>query len=459
MLWSEKKRSAPLVTSTPDFAKLAEKLVPAVVYIEVTQKPKRRAMRSSPAPRGQDPFEFFHRFFGEQMPRDYQNKGLGTGFVIQKDGLILTNYHVIENADQIEIIFATADGSEKKMLAKVLGSAPEYDVALLKTEKKANASIAYLGNSDKVKIGEWVMAIGNPFGLSHSVSVGIISAKERREVMPSGRRGLYDFMQTDASINPGNSGGPLVNTKGEVIGINTAINASGSGIGFAIPINMVKAMLPDLKSKGKFSRSWIGIRIQPLTKELAQSYGLKKTEGALVAEVVPNSPAKKAGILEGDIVLEFDGKPVRNSSDLPLYASMAGVGHNAKIKIWRNKKKITAEVTLTGFPEESSEKAELSDEEGVELGLTISDITPELQKEFSLKTEQGALVKAVDPGSAAARSGLRAGDVVLRINAKSIQKARDFAKIAKKAKAGTVLRLQVLRQGSRMFLALRKPSK
>jgi len=459
MIWSENKKSSLLVTSTPDFSKLAEKLVPAVVYIEVEQKSRKKIKRPKGAPQGQDPFDFFHRFFGEQMPRDHGNKGLGTGFVIQKKGLILTNYHVIENADKIEVIFAQKDGSEKKMLAKVLGTAPEYDVALLETQGNANVPIAYLGDSDKVKIGEWVMAIGNPFGLSHSVSVGIISAKERREVMPSGRRGLYDFMQTDASINPGNSGGPLVNIRGEVIGINTAINASGSGIGFAIPINMVKAMLPDLKEKGKFSRSWIGIRIQPLSKELAQSYGLKKTEGALVAEVVPNSPAEKAGIKEGDIVLEFDGKPVRNSSDLPLYASMAGVGKTAKLKIWRNKKKVSSKVTLSGFPEQAQAQPEEGQEEGIELGLTIADITPKLQEEFGLKSKNGALIKAIDPGSAAARSGLQAGDIVLRVNGKETRKARDFAKIAKKAAAGTVLRLQVLRHGSRMFLALRKPVK
>ena len=410
-------------------------------------------------PPGQDPFEFFHRFFGEQMPRDHTNKGLGTGFVIKENGLILTNYHVVENAEKITVTFANKNRLENKMVATVIGIAPEYDVALLKTKAAANAPITYLGDSDKVKIGEWVMAVGNPFGLSHSVSVGIISAKERREIMPSGRRGLYDFMQTDASINPGNSGGPLVNLRGEVIGINTAINAAGSGIGFAIPINMVKAMLPDLQKKGKFSRSWIGIRIQPLSQELAQSYGLKKPEGALVAEVVPSGPAEKSGILEGDIIIEFDGKPVRNASDLPLYASMAGVGKKAKIKIWRNNKKISSKVTLSSFPEDSETATQTTLEEGIELGLTVADITPELGQQFGLKEKNGVVIKAVDPGSAAARSALQAGDIILQINDKKVKKAREFARIAKNAAKGKVMRLQVLRRGSRMFIALRKPAK
>jgi serine protease Do len=272
-LWNERSGSAGALAQVPDFAALATQVVPAVVAINVEQKV--RVSRRGGG-RFRDPFDFFFRPFGGEIPHEFHNRGLGSGFVIRADGLILTNYHVVENADSIEVVLTHADGSERTMSAKVLGTAPEYDVALIQTEEKTDAPVAFLGNSDSINIGDWVMAVGNPFGLSHSVSVGIISAKERREIAPSGRRGVYDFLQTDASINPGNSGGPLINMKGEVIGINTAINAAGSGIGFAIPINMVKQMLPDLKAKGRFARSWIASTFRASTKNSPNRSGLKR---------------------------------------------------------------------------------------------------------------------------------------------------------------------------------------
>ncbi|OGR13314.1 MAG: hypothetical protein A2341_16170 [Deltaproteobacteria bacterium RIFOXYB12_FULL_58_9] len=449
-LWSERSSSSRILAQVPDFAALAKQVVPAVVAIQVEQKAKMSR-------RGGDPLEYFFRPFGGNVPQEFNNRGLGSGLVIREDGLILTNHHVVEDASSIEVVLTAPDGGEKTMTATVLGTAPEYDVALIKTDGDAKASVAYLGDSDRISIGDWVMAIGNPFGLSHSVSVGIISAKERREIMPSGRRGLYDFLQTDASINPGNSGGPLVNMRGEVIGINSAINAAGAGIGFAIPINMVKEMLPDLKAKGKYTRSWIGIRIQPLTDALAESLGLKKAVGALVSEVVPNSPAEKAGIKDEDVVLEFDGKPVRSSSDLPLYASMAGVGKSVPLKIWRQGKERAVNVILTEFPDDEVVVAGDSTSEAGELGMTVADITPELKRQFELSNDRGVVVKEIAPGSPAARAQLRVGDVILSLNRSKTSNARTFAQATKELKSGDLMRLQVERGNGRLFVALRKP--
>jgi serine protease Do len=462
-LYSEKGAAAPLIAQVPDFAALAKQASPPVVAITVEQKAKMgrggRPGMGLGGPGGQgNPFEYFFGPFGGEVPHEFRGRGLGSGFVIHKDGLILTNYHVVEDADTIEVVFDNGDGTERKMSAKVLGSAPDYDVALIQTVDKANAPVAYLGNSDGVSIGDWVMAVGNPFGLSHTVSVGIISAKERRDIAPSGRQGLYDFLQTDAAINPGNSGGPLVNMKGEVIGINSAINAAGSGIGFAIPINMVKEMLPDLKSKGRYSRSWIGIKIQPLTPELADSYGLKTPAGALVAEVVERGPADKGGLQAEDVVLEFDGKPVRNSSDLPLFASMAGVGKKVELKIWRKGSEKKLSVTLQEFPDE--EKMTAAGGEGTggtELGMIVADVTPNLARQFGLEVAEGVVVKDLDPNGAAARAGLRPGDVITTFNGKSIKSARDLANGVRALAVGSVVRLQVLRGNGKVFVAFRKP--
>ena len=461
-LWQERGPGGVPLAQVPDFRALAQQVIPAVVSIGVEQRvkmaPGMPGGRMGPGGPGQDPFDFFHRYFGGDIPREYHNRGLGTGFVIDANGLILTNFHVVEDADSIEVTLTGADGTEHKVNAKTLGTAPEYDVALLQTDAKLTTTLAYLGDSDTTQIGDWVMAVGNPFGLSHSVSVGIISAKERREIAPSGRHGLYNFLQTDASINPGNSGGPLVNMRGEVIGINSAINAAGAGIGFAIPINMVKEMLPDLKSKGRYTRSWIGIKIQALTPELAQSYGLKKTAGALVSEVVPGGPAAEAQLKEGDVILTFDGKELRSSSDLPLFASMAGVGKKVPLKVWREGKELAVQVKLSEFPDDAVARgAAPGAADSGELGMVVADITPALQQQLGLEAARGVVVKDLEEGGVAARAGLRPGDVVQSINGKDITSARTMAELVRKAKAGDMLRLKVSRQGAGMFVAIRKP--
>jgi serine protease Do len=299
----------------------------------------------------------------------------------------------------------------------------------------------------------------SPFGLSHSVSVGIISAKERRDIAPSGRQGLYNFLQTDASINPGNSGGPLINTRGEVIGINSAINAQGQGIGFAIPINMVKRMLPSLEKGGKFVRSWIGIKIQGLTPELAQSYGLDDTQGVLVADVVKGGPGALAGLRDGDVILEFDGKKLHRSSDLPLYASMTGVGRTVPVVIWRDRGNKTLSVKLEAFPDEENVAAAGSgkSEDGSAVGLALVDLTPELASQLGVESRRGAVVESIEGGSAAEKAGLERGDLLLSIDGRDVESSRDAAQKIKAAKSGQVLRLRVERAQARIFVALRKP--
>ena len=458
-LWTEKSVDSPSLVSNNDFSRLAKHLVPAVVSIVVEQKAKVSQHHAQ-----QDPFNYFHRFFGMPGPgqpnrNPHPARGIGTGFIISSEGLILTNNHVVEGADVIHVTLKTESGNERTLRAKVLGTAPEYDIALLQTSEDAKAPITYLGDSNRMAIGNAVMAIGNPFGLSHSVSVGIISAKERRDIAPSGRHGLYNFIQTDASINPGNSGGPLVNMRGEVIGINTAINAAGSGIGFAIPINMVKEMLPQLKQKGKYTRSWLGIRIQPLTEELAETYNLQSTQGALVSEVIAGGPADEAGLKDGDLILKFDNKIVRTSRDLPLYAGMAGVGKKVPVKVWRNNRELSYKIRLGEYPDANPAVAQLQPDskQSNDIGITVADITPAIRKELQLKTKQGVVIKNLQRGSVASRAGLQTGDVILRLNGQSVKNARGFAHIVRKISSGGVMRLQISRQGGRLFLALKKP--
>ena len=461
-LWSNRPAGAAPLAQVPDFSTLAAELNPAVVSIKVRQKVKlaQHLPRELMRPFGED----FFRFFGPQGPQgpgEREARGVGSGFVIASEGLILTNHHVVENAEQIEVTFARPDGSERTLAAKVVGSAPDYDVALIATEEPAGAPIAYLGDSETVRIGDWVMAVGNPFGLSHSVSVGIISAKGRRDIAPSGRRGLYDFLQTDASINPGNSGGPLVNMRGEVIGINSAINAAGQGIGFAIPINMVKTMLPQLKESGRFARSWIGVKVQPLTEELAASYGLDEPRGALVSEVVDGGPAAKAGVKDGDIIVSFGGKPVRTVSDLPLHVGMRGAGQRAELQVWRDGKLRTLAVELKEFPDEELATAGGrggQPEGGKALGLVLGDLTPQAREQLGLAPSvKGAVIRDLEPSSPAARVGLRPGDVVLSFNGQEVSSARKLVAALDAAPKGSLLRLKVAREGGSSFVAFRKP--
>ena len=334
----------------PDFVSLAKRLRPVVVNVSTTQVSEGRDQPQFGDPFGQnDPSnEFWRRFFGApSQPGPYRQKSLGSGFIIDRDGSILTNNHVVENAQKI--VVKLADGQEYE--AKVVGRDPKTDIAVIKINAKGNLPVASLGDSDRLEVGEWVMAIGNPFGLDNTVTSGIVSAKGRHI-----GQGPYDnFIQTDASINPGNSGGPLINLSGEVVGINTAIfsrTGGNIGIGFAIPTNLVKELLPQLKGKGKVTRGYLGVAIQKVTPEIAESLGMDSARGALVSNVSKDGPAEKAGVKVGDVILEFDGREVTGSTDLPILVARTAVNKKVRLKVLRDKKEATLTAAVGELKEE-----------------------------------------------------------------------------------------------------------
>ncbi len=430
----------------PDFAELATKLKPSVVNIgtEKTIKTQRRQQRPFGSPFGNDPFqEFFDRFFEDQMPQNYKQRSLGSGFVISEDGYILTNNHVIDGADDIRVKFD--DGRELK--GEVKGSDPKLDLALIKVTTDVKLHVAELGDSDAIRVGEWVMAIGNPFGLSETVTAGIISAKGR--VIGSGP--YDDFIQTDASINPGNSGGPLFNARGEVIGINTAIVAGGQGIGFAIPVNMAKSIIPQLRDTGKVARGWLGVSIQPVTKELSQAFGLKDEGGALVSEVTPESPAQKAGIRTGDVIVEFDGKAIKEMNELPRVVAATAAGKEVTVKVVRDGKTeaLTATIDKLKDEEEGSKLADTS-----RLGLAVAEITRELATTYRLKEMAGVIVTEVKFDGLGMKAGIQRGDVIREINGRQIATVADYEKAVSAVKKGEALRILLRRGGSNRFVAI-----
>ncbi len=432
----------------PDFVAMAKQLKPSVVNISTTKmiQPRRPMM---PGPQGQDQLfqDFFEHFFGgmQQVPR--KERSLGSGFIISKDGYILTNNHVVEGADEVKVTLDDGRNFE----AKVKGLDPKLDVALLKIDAGADLPAAQLGDSAKLQVGEWVMAIGNPFGLSETVTVGIVSAKER--VIGAGP--YDDFIQTDASINPGNSGGPLFDTDGKVVGINAAIVSGGQGIGFAIPINAAKLILPQLRETGHVTRGWLGVAVQELTPELAQSFGLKEAKGALISEVMENSPAAKAGLQRGDIILSFNGKPVENVSDLPRIVASTKVGEKVDMEIYRNGKKMEVPVTV-GKLQEAEAGGEKATGNSESLGLTVSDVTPDAQRYYRLERTQGALVTAVDPAGMASEANIKPGDLIVEVNGQEIANAQAFRQAVQQVKQGSTVRLLVQRGENLFYTTLPK---
>ncbi len=326
------------------FVRVAELVTPAVVNISTVTSGKGRTPSELFRPFGNEPFfrDFFDRFF-EGMPRRRQQTSLGSGLIIDKSGLILTNNHVVKDADEITVKFA----NKQEAKGKVVGTDPKTDLAVIRVSTKEELPVVALGNSDTLHVGEWAIAIGNPFGLDHTLTVGVISATGRSEV---GIAAYENFIQTDASINPGNSGGPLLNIRGEVIGINTAIVASGQGIGFAIPVNMARKVMDDLVKKGKVTRGWLGIGIQPLTPELAKSFGVGADEGILVNQVMPKSPAEAAGLKTGDLILSVDGKAVKDPRGLQRIIAETDIGKSIEITILREKEKRTLKVQVGEMP-------------------------------------------------------------------------------------------------------------
>ncbi len=441
-----KDSDIPMVPAS--FSPLAEKVRPGVVNIQVVKKVKNVDFgfpQFFGNPFGENnPFgDFFGPFPEENQPRSFEQRGVGSGFVMSREGYILTNNHVVEDADQIKVKLANG----KEYDGKVVGRDPKTDLALVKVEGSSDLHPLQLGNSDDLTVGSWVVAIGSPFGLEQTVTAGIVSAKGR--VIGSGP---YDnFIQTDASINPGNSGGPLINMKGEVIGINTAIIASGQGIGFAIPINMVKEIVPQLQEKGHVTRGWLGVSIQEVTPAIAKSFDLKEKKGALVAQVASGSPAEKAGIEQGDVIVEFDGKEVTDSKDLPRLVASTPVGKSVSIKLWRNGKVLDRQVKVG----EMQEKVEITKAPSQKsLGITVQNLTPEIAKGLGLKKETGVVVTRVEPGSPAAEAGIQTGDVIREVNRTPVKDAEDFIQKIEKAKVQNNILLSLQRGQNNLFAAI-----
>jgi serine protease Do len=435
----------------PDFVVLAKKLKPLVVNISTTQVSEGRGPHEFSSPFGdEDPFnDFWRRFFGGPAPRGPQRqRSLGSGFIIDGDGSILTNNHVVENAQKI-VVKLGADDLEYE--AKVIGRDPKTDIAVIKINAKTNLPAATFGDSDRLEVGEWVVAIGNPFGLDSTVTSGIVSAKGRHI-----GQGPYDnFIQTDASINPGNSGGPLINLRGEVIGINTAIfsrTGGNMGIGFAIPINLVKEVLPQLRGKGKVTRGFLGVLIQKVTPEIAESLGMDKGNGALVANVTKDGPADKAGVKVGDVIIEFDGKEVKDSSDLPIIVARTPVDRRARMKVLRDKKEITLTVSVGELKD--AEVVASVPEKG-ELGLTVQRLTPQMAESLGLDKSEGVVVTAIEPGSAADEAGIRRGDVIVEVDRKLVRNLDEYKKAVAAIRKGRGVLFLVRRGDSTLFLALK----
>jgi len=422
----------------PSLTGLVKELKPTVVNISTTKLVRSPLDdffqgRDFPDFFGDD---FFRRFFGDQHPREFRQKSLGSGFIIDKEGYILTNNHVVEKAEQIKVKLS----DNKEYDAQVIGTDPKTDLALIKIKAAGGLPVVRIGDSDKLEVGEWVVAIGNPFGLEQTVTAGIISAKGR--VIGAGP--YDDFLQTDASINPGNSGGPLFNLRGEVVGINTAIVAGGQGIGFAIPINMAKGLLPQLK-RGRVTYGYMGVTPQDLTPELATSFGLTGTKGVLIGEVVPGEPADKGAMKKGDIILEFDGKNVENEHQFRKIVGDTPPGKKVKIVVWRDKKRETLWVTIGENPKE--QVAGATPKSGKVAadpwGLKVQDITPDMAAHLGLPDNAGVVITDVEPGSSAQEEELQPGDVITEVEHNPINNPADYRKYIESYKKQKTLLLTV----------------
>jgi serine protease Do len=439
---------AALENRPPSFAVIAKRTMPVVVNISTASQRSGRGGSSDPIE------DFFNRFFGESVPKENSQRSLGSGILISKSGEILTNYHVVRNADTIKV--KLADQSEYE--ARLVGKDERTDLALIKLRRTgANVPFARLGSSSQLDVGDWVMAIGNPFGLEHTVTAGIVSAKGR--VIGAGP---YDnFIQTDASINPGNSGGPLINASGEVVGVNSAIfSQSGGnvGIGFAIPIDLAKKVVEQLRKNGRVIRGWLGIRAQDVSPAVALSLGLARGgEMSQVTEVTENSPAAEAGIKTGDIIVEYNGKSVPRAHDFPLVVADTLPGQKATLKIVRDKKEQTVSVKIGELPDESDPSQPLEARDP-EMGLRVQRITPEAARRLALSSTKGVLVLEVLPGSPADQVGLEAADVIREVNQRPVNNIKDFERAVRQGRRGDRILLLVQRGDNAVFFAVKRKS-
>ncbi len=441
--------ASSLALAQPDFSALVENNAAAVVNISAVSKADRQGAAVAP----QDVPEIFRRFFGEdfgfgQGPQQ-DRQSFGSGFILSKDGYVLTNNHVVQGADKVTVRL----NDRRELDAEVIGTDPRTDVALLKINARDLPAVR-IGNPEKLKVGEWVLAIGSPFGFEYSATTGIVSAKAR--ALPN--EAIVPFIQTDVAINPGNSGGPLFNMNGEVVGINSQIySRSGGfmGLSFAIPIDVAMEVVEQLKSTGKVSRGYLGVVIQDVTKDLADAYSLPKPAGAIVSKIMPDSPAAKAGVQEGDVILAFDGREVGLSSELPQMIGRAKVGGKYPLTVMCEGKRINLPFEVAAIPEEDGSagagKAAPGKPDINRLGISIRDLNAQEKAQSKL---DGVLVTQVVSG-AGADAGLRPGDVIVRLNNKPISTARQFVEVAQGLPAGKAVPMMVSRRGAPLIMALR----
>ncbi len=448
-IWTERTSAQTAQIQAPDWVRLSKEAKPAVVNIssrlnaESAMPPQ---FKGQPDDRSMD--EFFKRFFDEAPPQRRPVRAGGSGFIVNANGFIITNNHVVENAANIQV--KLDDGRE--VPAKVVGRDAKTDLALLKIDA-TGLPVIPLGDSKALQVGEPVMAIGNPFALEQTVTTGIVSATGR--VIGSGP---YDnFIQTDASINPGNSGGPLINARGEVIGINTAIFSRGGGsvgIGFAVPSSLAKTVITQLADHGTVERGWLGVSIQPLTKELAASFKRSDTSGALVSAVMEGSPADKAGVKTGDVIVEFNGKKIPKATDLPGLVADVPVGRDVPMVVVRDGTEQRLNAHIAKLEDESHAKAAAETDGKGKLGLSVQPVTPPVARELGLKVKEGVLVRDVVEGGRAAEAGIRAGDVIVEVDRRPVRTIEDFkARLDKQAKDAPVVML-VNRDGQTMYVAI-----
>ncbi len=462
--WTEKPADQPPLIILPNFAPVVEKVDNAVVNVSGSSDPKQDKKRKEKemeqqrrGPSNKDPFmnpdEFFERFFGNQMPdrQSQPRKVLGSGFIISKDGYVLTNNHVVDGIDKIEVTIISPDKKSKKenkFPATVVGKDPATDVALLKINTGFDLPVLPLGDSSKIMKGEWAMAFGNPFGLDHSVAAGIISALGR-EITQNQNRRFDDFIQTDAAINFGNSGGPLVNLKGEAIGINTAITAEGSGIGFAVPINMVKDIILQLKDSGAVSRGYLGVHIKDITEEMKEAMGLPAAKGVLVEDIEAGGPASKSELRRGDIILKVNGEEVNDSRSLQKNVAKTKPGTAAKLEVLREKKNLSINVKVGNLGDNSQQTEEkgadndASDKIGLIIGMASDG--------------SGVQIQGIEHGSVAEEAGLQAGDIIRKIDRKDIVKVEDYKKVLNSLKSKATVLFDLERGKSKLFIAFKLP--
>lgn len=450
------------------FVEVAKQAEPSVVNIQVEKKPEVRNGAGPRGPRGNygnpfegSPFEDFFKDFGGPRFRGQAYGAQGSGFIFDKEGYVLTNYHVVEGAEKVKVVLL----DKREFDGKVVGSDPRLDLAVVKI-KGGNLDPAQLGNSDDLRVGEWAIAVGNPFGLDHTLTVGVISAKGRELDMVSGRSTAQDFIQTDAAINPGNSGGPLLNIYGDVIGINNSIYSTtggNNGIGFAIPINNAKAVLKQLIEKGKVTRGWLGISIQELQPEMAKTFGLPNgTKGVLVGEVTQGSPAEKAGFKPGDVVMEFGKRKTESPRELQRVVAGTPVGDEVSVRLSRDGREQTIRVKIGEMPanlegRESPESMTPEAEPSGQTwrGLSLRQLTPEIAERLGIDQKSGVIVSAVEPGSSAEAAGLAPGDVIKRVGGKEVHNLGDLRVATKGIGKADPVRLWVSHGGHSRFVLLK----